>query len=152
MSSINTKAIGDIGEANVLCKFVELGIPVYLPFGDNQRSDLIAEFNGKLNRIQVKTSVKAEDGVYKVDLTSSTVHRKNGVKYVYTENDIDFFALYNIARNKVLLIPVAEAPKTTITIRYVPPGQKNQYRVWLEDDWLIEKVLCVETLHGALDH
>ena len=47
---MDTKGVGNIGEAKVLCKFVELGIPVYLPFGDNERSDLIAEFNGKLNK------------------------------------------------------------------------------------------------------
>ena len=69
---MDTKGVGNIGEAKVLCKFVELGIPVYLPFGDNERSDLIAEFNGKLNRIQVKTSVKAEDGKMIFDLTSYT--------------------------------------------------------------------------------
>ena len=73
---MNTKSIGNIGEAKVLCKFVELGIPVYLSFGDNEKADLIAEFNGKLNKIQVKTSLKAEDGTMKFDLTSSSTHRK----------------------------------------------------------------------------
>ena len=48
---MDTKGVGNIGEAKVLCKFVELGIPVYLPFGDNERSDLIAEFNGFSIRI-----------------------------------------------------------------------------------------------------
>ena len=74
---MNSKAIGNIGEAKVLCKFVELGIPVYIPFGDNEKSDIIADFNGKLNKIQVITSLKAEDGKMVFDLTSSTFHRKN---------------------------------------------------------------------------
>lgn len=55
---MNSKRIGNIGEAQVLNKFVSLGIPVYIPFGDNEKADLIAEFNGKLNKIQVKTSQK----------------------------------------------------------------------------------------------
>lgn len=46
----------NIGEAKALAKFVELQIPVYIPFGDNEKSDLIADFNGKLNKVQVKTS------------------------------------------------------------------------------------------------
>ena len=48
---MNTKRIGNIGEAAVLNKFVEMQIPVYIPFGDNESADLIAEFNGKLNKI-----------------------------------------------------------------------------------------------------
>lgn len=51
-------------------------IPVYIPFGDNERADLIAEFNGKLQKIQVKTSEKCEDGKVTFSLVSSTVHRK----------------------------------------------------------------------------
>lgn len=149
---MNTKAIGNIGEAKVICKFVELGIPVYIPFGDNERADLIADFNGKLNKIQVKTSLKAENGKYSIDLTSSTEHRKNGIKYVYSEKDIDYFALYNITRDKVLLVSVNEAPNTAIAIRYEKPKSTNQYRTWLEEDLLLEKVLCVETLHDAPDH
>lgn len=73
---MNTKQIGNIGEAKVLSKFVELGLPVYVPFGDNERADLIVEFNGKLNKIQVKTSINAKDGVMIFDLISSTTHRK----------------------------------------------------------------------------
>lgn len=53
---MTTKQLGNIGEAKTLSKFVELQIPVYLPFGDNEKADLIADFGGKLNKIQVKTS------------------------------------------------------------------------------------------------
>ena len=49
---MNSKNIGNIGEAKVLTKFVELGFPVYIPFGDNEKADLIVEFNGKLNKIR----------------------------------------------------------------------------------------------------
>lgn len=143
---MDTKGIGNIGEAKVLCKFVELGIPVYLPFGDNERSDLIADFNGKLNRIQVKTSVKAENGKMIFDLTSSTTHRSNGVRHKYTDNEIDFFACYNIARDKIFLVPVDE-PRSAITIRYEKPKNNQILGINFEDDYLIENILCVETLH-----
>lgn len=53
---MTTKQLGNIGEAKALAKFVELQIPVYIPFGDNEKSDLIADFNGKLNKVQIKTS------------------------------------------------------------------------------------------------
>ena len=38
---MNSKRIGNIGEAAALMKFVEIGIPVYLPFGDNEKADLL---------------------------------------------------------------------------------------------------------------
>ena len=143
---MDTKSIGNIGEAKVFCKFVELGIPVYLPFGDNERSDLIADFNGKLNRIQVKTAIKAEDGKIIFDLTSSTVHRTNGVKHKYTSDEIDYFACYSIARDKIYLIPVTN-PCSSITIRYENPKNNQNYGVHFEKDYLIDNLLCVETLH-----
>ena len=122
---MDTKGVGNIGEAKVLCKFVELGIPVYLPFGDNERSDLIAEFNGKLNKIQVKTSVKAENGKMLFDLTSSTQHRSGRVKHKYTNEEIDYFACYNIERDKIFLVPVGES-RATITIRFEPSKNGTQ--------------------------
>lgn len=146
---MNSKRVGNIGEAKVLTKFVELGIPVYLPFGDNEKADLIAEFNGKLNKIQVKTSIKAEDGKMIFDLTSSTLHRKNGVKHIYTDNEIDYFACYNIQRNKIFLININEVPSTSIIIRYEKPKNNQIQGIHFEEDYLIDNILCVETLHEA---
>lgn len=144
---MNSKSIGNIGEAKVLCKFVELGIPVYIPFGDNEKSDLIADFNGKLNRIQVKTSLKAEDGKMIFDLTSSTFHRKNGVRHIYSSDEIDYFACYNIERDKIFLIPIDKAPKTSIHVRYEKPKNNQTKGIIFEEQYLIDNVLCVETLH-----
>ena len=144
---MNTKSIGNIGEAKVLAKFVELGIPVYLPFGDNEKADLIAEFNGKLNKIQVKTSIKAEEGKMIFDITSLTQHRKNGVKHIYTSDEINYFACYNIERQCILLFKVDEVPNTTITVRYEKPKNGQISGIRFEEDYLIDKILCVETLY-----
>lgn len=144
---MNTKSVGNIGEVKVLAKFVELGIPVYLPFGDNEKADLIADFNGKLNKIQVKTSIKAEDGKMIFDITSSTQHRKNGIKHVYTPEEIDYFACYNIERQCILLFKVNEVPNTSITVRYEKPKNGQIVEIRLEEDYLIDKILCVETLY-----
>lgn len=140
---MTTKQIGNIGEAKVLSEFVRLGIPVYLPFGDNEKADLIAEFNGKLNKIQVKSSQKIIEDKVRFSLVSSTTHRQNGVKHIYTENEIDYFAFYNLERDKVYLISINEEglPKNEVTIRFNPPKNKNQFKTFLEEDYLIEKVL-----------
>ena len=48
-----SKEKGNIGEAIILAEFVKRGIQVSIPYGDCARYDLIAEFNGKLNKIQI---------------------------------------------------------------------------------------------------
>ena len=53
----NTSNIGNVGQAYVIAKFIELGIPTYLPIGEGYPTDLIADFNGKLNKIQCKKCV-----------------------------------------------------------------------------------------------
>lgn len=145
---MNTKRIGNIGEAKVLCKFVELGIPVYIPFGDNEKADLIADFNGKLNKIQIKTSIMAEEGSMVFDLTSSTIHRKNGVKHKYTPSEIDYFACYNISRDKIFLIPISYQGNT-IKIRFQLAKNNQNKNIHWESEFLIDNILCVETLHGT---
>ena len=112
-----------------------------MPFGDNEKADLIAEFGGKLNKIQVKTNIKAENGVMKFDLTSSTTHRKNGEKHKYTTDEIDYFYCYNIQRDKSFLIKSTDEPISGITIRYEKPQNSNIHNVKMEKDYLFDVVL-----------
>jgi hypothetical protein len=51
----NTKSTGDISEAVVMAEFLKAGFPVLLPFGDNQRYDMVVEVSGRLLRVQCKT-------------------------------------------------------------------------------------------------
>ena len=145
---MNSKQIGNIGEAKALSKFVELGIPVYIPFGDNEKSDLIAEFNGKLQRIQVKTSIKHENNKIIFSLVSSTMHRKNGIKHIYSQNEIDYFALYNLATDILLLVPISKVlDQKAITFRTDDFISKNQYTHLSISDYSFEKIVSVETVH-----
>lgn len=140
---MDTKSVGNIGEAKVLAKFVELGIPVYLPFGDNERADMIAEFNGKLNKIQVKTSVKAKNGVMMFKVHASSAHRTNGLKHIYTPDEIDYFACYNIERQCILLFKIDEVPNLWVCVRYEEPKNNQREGIRYEKDFLIENVLGI---------
>ena len=48
---MNSKDKGNIGEALVLAEFTKRNIQVCIPFGDNVRYDLVADFHGKLQKI-----------------------------------------------------------------------------------------------------
>lgn len=142
---MTTKQLGNIGEAKALCKFVSLQIPVYQAFGDNERSDLIADFNGKLQRIQVKTSEKCEDGKVVFTLVSSTIHRKNGVKHKYTKEEVDYFALYNLDSDMLLLVPielVLGRTQVSFNITWKPSG--NQYSSLNWKDFEFENIINKE--------
>lgn len=73
---MNTKKLGNIGEAKVLASCVELGIPIYLQFGDNEPADYIIIVNNNCLKIQVKTSSTYDGEKVLFDLVSSTTHRK----------------------------------------------------------------------------
>lgn len=138
---MNTKRYGNIGEAVAISSFVRRGIPVYLPFGENERADLIAEFCGKLNRIQVKTSVKSYDGTVVFDLTSSTMHRKNGCKHKYSSEEVDYFFCYNIDRDKAYLIKVSDKPISSFRIRYEETKNNQSQNINYEKDYLFDSVI-----------
>lgn len=140
---MNSKRIGNIGEAKVLAKFVEMGIPIYIPFGDDEKADLIAEFDGKLNKIQVKTSIKSKNGCSIFDLTSSTAHRTNGERRKYLNSEIDYFALYSLDRDKIYLMKVPDNPMSAITIRFEDTKRGMKSRFNYESDFLIENVLKI---------
>lgn len=48
---MNTSQLGTLGESIALSAFARYGIQCYLPYGDGSSTDLIADFNNKLNRI-----------------------------------------------------------------------------------------------------
>ena len=46
------------------------------------------------------------------------MHRKNGIKHIYSQNEIDYFALYNLATDILLLVPISKVlDQKAITFR-----------------------------------
>lgn len=128
----------------MLAKFVELGIPVYIPFGDTETEDLVIKVNNQLKKIQVKTSVSASDGCMLFSLVSSTLHRSNGSVHVYTSDEVDYFACYNIERDVVLLLPFSEfGNMKSASIRYEKARNAQKRNIHYEEDYLIEKILNI---------
>ena len=72
---MNSKDIGSIGEAKALLKFQKYHVPVSILWGDNQRYDMIAEFNGKLNKIQVKVCNQEQYGSVICTSDSYSLHQ-----------------------------------------------------------------------------
>lgn len=137
---MNSKRIGNIGEAYALAKLVELGIPVYQQFGDNEPADYLIIVDNCIYKIQVKTSTTYDGEKVSFDLTSSTIHRKNGAKHKYTKNEVDYFICYDINTNQIFLVK-NNGNMSAIIIRY------NECRQTKFINKAKDYTLCVETLH-----
>ena len=132
MTSTN---IGDIGELKTMCKLIELGIPIYKPLSNNEKVDLVADFGGGLKKIQIKTSIKADNGKMVFEIACKKRNHKKNIREHYSDNDVDFYVCYNMSRDKLFLIPISDAPKDSITIRY----EKVKYpKCNYEEEYLLE--------------
>ena len=135
----NSKMKGQLSEARTLYEFQKYGIPVCVPWGDNERYDLIAEFDGKFNRIQIKTCNEEENGAIICYARSSTNHTTNKNLSTY-ENDVDYFVFVNQTRDWLALVPISEIGNhKTISLRINPPLSNNGKQTRYFQDFSFEK-------------
>ena len=70
--TIGTKGQGNVGVAAAILYFAKQGNTISIPLNDSQEYDLVVDIDGKLNKVQVKTTkYSTEHSVYQVSLVSS---------------------------------------------------------------------------------
>ena len=114
---MNTKNKSERSEAAVLTEFLHRGFSVSLPFGDNQRYDLIVDLGDRLIKVQVKVG-RIRNGIIIFDAQSS--HDRQDYRGV-----IDYFAIYVFKEKQVYLVDVTEVPVTKASLRLDKP-KNNQ--------------------------
>jgi hypothetical protein len=129
---MNTKRKGNKAEAAVLSKFVKLEIPISLPFGDNEKYDLIAEIKNEFKSIQVKYG-SYKDGVVSCDARCRIGSKR--IEYETYEGKVDFIAIWCETLDQVYLIPARDKSITNITLRVEPPRNNSCIStiVWAKD-------------------
>ena len=101
---------GNLGLAKAIEYFTSQGITVSIPLNDTQPYDLVADFNGKLQKISVKTgkSSPKKNGIYTIQLRNTGGGRKNSIRQVLFDNSTcDYVFIYTVDE-KLYLIPSAE--------------------------------------------
>ena len=144
---MNTKTKGNIGEAVILSEFVKRGVQVSIPFGDNARYDLIAEFNGKLNKIQIKYCSQLSDTNSVVCKTSSSKNHTTNKRLDTYKNDVDYIAFYIQPWDISCLIPIKDCQGNTFSLRKESTKNNQSKKIHLVEDYLFDKILCVETVY-----
>jgi hypothetical protein len=123
---MNPTQIGDISEAQVLGTLIKAGLRVLLPFGNNERYDLVIDRgDGKFQRIQVKTG-QCERGGLTFRTHSSTTANGKTKKTPY-HGQIDAFAVYCRENDTVYIVPIEKCGSNECFLRFDPPksGQKK---------------------------
>lgn len=129
---MNTVQLGNLGEAIVLSEFLKYGIQCYLPYGDGSRVDLIADFNGKLNKIQIKCCEKSIND-------TMTWKVGGGGHIIYKQDEIDYFVLCCVKEQIVCLVPFSNQ-RSSITIR-IGDSKDIRYNTHFYTEYLLEKLL-----------
>ena len=113
---------GNLGLGKAIEYFVSHSIPVSIPLNDTQPYDLIADFNGKLQKIQVKTSRATNNGIsYEVQLRNTGGNRTGTVRQVAFDNTTSDYLFIYTANEKIYLIPTKNITATnaiTVGIKY----------------------------------
>ena len=121
----DTKAVGDRSEAIVLAELVKKGYLISIPFGENQRYDLLADDGTRILRVQVKTGRLRRD-VIEYSCSSSHTHRGGPHARPYF-GQVDIIAVYCPQNGKVYLVPEEEFVASRAHLRLTPPVN-NQRR------------------------
>jgi len=122
----DTKSVGDASEAMMISVLVRMGFLVSIPFGENHRYDLVAEMDGLLKRIQVKTG-RLRKGVVLFNCCSTHGHRGHPSR-PYTENEIDYYGVFCPELGSAYLVPVTAVRSTTVGSLRVRPTTNGQVK------------------------
>lgn len=136
MEELSTKQKGDISELEAMAKLTELGADVYSPYGEDTRSDLIADIGNSLLKIQVKTAHSEGDKIeFKCCSTRSNFSETTEQNY---KGDIDAFVVYYPNTDSLYYVPIEDAPKTSMYLRLEPTNNNQTKGVNMAEDYVLE--------------
>ena len=134
MQTINPKAIGERSEGIILAHLIRRGHVILMPFGNNQRYDLVVDLgNGTFLRGQCKTGAYRRGCVRFHPCSSSG----GGKKFDYRKQ-IEVFWVYCPDLDKVYQVPVNDVGTRQALLRVDPPkgGATSGIR-WAKDYELV---------------
>jgi hypothetical protein len=127
---MNTKAVGERTEGVLLAHLLKLGKSVALPFGNNQRYDLVVDDGDKLLKAQCKTG-RMKNGcvVFWACSTNGFTGKKTGYR-----GQVDVFLVHCPDTDKFYQVPAELVGVTMVTLRVNAPRnlQKCDIR-WAKD-------------------
>jgi hypothetical protein len=113
----NTKDTGDATEAVILQRLIGWGYSVSLPFGDNDKYDLVVDDGGTLYRIQCKTAWANKAETIRFNTHSQTTRGGEYHEQPY-DDGIDAFVVRYPPGGTLYWIDVGEATDQKMELRF----------------------------------
>ena len=135
---VNSKQKGNITEFQCLASFVKQGCGVSIPYGDCYPYDFIADIDGHLLKIQVKTSSLKDENSIKFSCRSTHVNCSGTKNVRYNAKDVDYFATY--WNQQCYLVPFEEC-SVEKTLRFAPPKNGQIKGITFAKDYTLEQQL-----------
>ena len=119
----NSRKQGDVGLGAAIAWFTLQGYTVCVPLTDSQKYDLITEFDGGLQKIQVKTTRFVCGGKYTVSIKTCGGNRSGNRIYVFDNSLVDYLFVLTEEGTKYLIPAIDIKATSGITL-----GEKyNKY-------------------------
>lgn len=124
--------VGHRTEAAILSELVRRGYRVLVPFGVNQRYDLVLDCDGRFLRAQCKTG-RLRDGVVQFSPLSVQSNTK-GTRVRGYAGQVDLFLVYCAETRGIYAIPAEDVPSRCMYLRIDPPRNRQHKGVrWAKD-------------------
>jgi hypothetical protein len=127
------KRKGDLAELKVAADLIDRGCRLSIPFGEDCDYDLIADYEGRLHRVQVKYS-RTDGRVIPVRCFSqSLTNGKVRAIKLYTPETVDWIAVYDCTTERCFYCPSRElgSGRRQISLRLLPA--RNGQRLGIRD-------------------
>ncbi|WP_440766821.1 group I intron-associated PD-(D/E)XK endonuclease [Natronorubrum sp. DTA7] len=113
----NSKHVGDKTESKALTELLECGYSVSIPFGDNDRYDLVVDDEGDLHRVQCKTGWRNKTETMRFNTHSQTTRDGSYHEQTY-HGEIDAFLVYYPKNETFYWIDAADATGQKMELRF----------------------------------
>jgi hypothetical protein len=134
-SNRTTNSVGDISEASIIARFLQIGYVVLTVYGGNQRYDLVIEdADGQFWRVQCKTARIQDNGTVVAFDTANHNYALKNKQWRHYRGQCDYFAVFCEELDKIYLVPVDQAGNFRVNLRLVPAKNNQEKKVrWAKD-------------------
>ncbi|WP_336135083.1 group I intron-associated PD-(D/E)XK endonuclease [Natronomonas amylolytica] len=134
----NSKRRGDESESKVIHALISRECSVAIPFGDNDKYDLIADIDGQLYRIQCKTAWQNKPNTIRFNTHSQTTNQGEYFEETY-HGEIDAFVVRYPETEQLYWVDVADATEQKMELRFEAEIDHPSIN-WAEDYELGESI------------
>jgi hypothetical protein len=133
------KQKGDLAELRVAADLIARGCRLSFPFGEDHDYDLVADFHGRLHRVQVKYA-KSDGAVVKVKCFSHSLTKGKirSTKH-YTVATVDWIAVFDLTTDRCYYVPswmLGVDGRSQLILRLTPSRNGQSLRIRPAEDYL----------------